>query len=155
MGHLEDLLRQQAEFKTYPKILDMGDWIGVECQEGFYEIYYQADNPLDLMIDGTGSSVTYTFAAPYDIKFNRVLIAKPDAASSYDIELRHFPSKFDGTHFATLYKNAEVTARDINVELGSAYEGRAGAKIQLVMNATSAENVAFCIFAKFLESIEV
>jgi len=138
------------EIRQYPKTLNLGDWIGFECQMGFYSIYYVGESLADKTFTGGGSATTLVLNLPYDHRLNLISIAKEDTSSD-DIEVRYNPRGVRDSDYDILYSNSAVTAKSILIELGDAYENLGGAKITFAWTITNAKTVVPRINVQFVE----
>ena len=119
----------------YPKVLNVGNWVGDECQQGFYSFHYIGENSDQKLIDGTGAETITDLLIPWDHKLNFISISK-EGADSDTIEIRYIPAGQQDLAYEILY-SATTTAKSILIELGSAYENLGGATLRFVITGTS------------------
>ena len=141
MGHALD--------HQYPKVLNLGDWIGFECQQGFYSFYYIGESVDDKIIDGTGNEVIIDLPIPWDHKLNIICLMK-EGTDSDTIEVRYIPAKTQEANYDILY-SATTTAKSIIIELGEHYENLGGARLRFVITGTANAYIVPRVNIKFLE----
>jgi len=139
-----DLINHQ-----YPKTLNYGDWIGHECQQGFYTFYYIGESAINKTLVGSGAEKIISFNIPHDHKLNIIGIAK-EGVDSDIIEVRYLPVHLPDNYYDILY-SATTTAKSILIELGSAYENLGGARIDFVITGTNGKFLVPRVNIKFLE----
>ncbi len=119
----------------YPKVLNIGQWRGFECQQGFYSFFYIGESLDDKIIDGTGSAVTVDLNIPWDHKLTGIFLMK-EGTDSDTIEVRYIPKGVSDADYDILY-SATTTAKSVIIELGDAYENLGGAKLRFVITGTA------------------
>jgi len=161
MEHFEDLQKKKVltaqEFalaKQYPKTLNLKDWIGFECQQGFYTIYYIGESIDNKTLAGTGSAVTKDLNLPWDHRLNMISIMK-EGSDIDDIEIRYIPKGVRDIDYDILFKDATTTAKSVIIELGNAYENLGGACLRFIVTGASGKYIVFRVNVQFLEVPQV